>query len=373
MGRLFERSVINGMVLANRLVRSATWEGMCTGEGRPTDKLVSCYRDLARGGVGLIMTGYAYVRPDGRQLPGTLGVYTDAFAGEMCRLTEAVHAEGGRIAMQLVHAGGKADPTGLDHPPLAPSGLRNAQFAVETMAMTRQDIEAVVTAFAQGARRARACGFDAVQLHGAHGYLINQFLSPLTNQRTDEYGGSVENRRRFLLEVYGAVRRAVGDDYPVMIKLNGDDFLAGGLTLAEAVAAAVALDEAGMDAIEVSGGTAASGERTPARGRARSPDEEGYHRDLARQIKAAVSCPVMVVGGFRSRAVVEQALEAGDADYIAMARPFIREPDLAARWRQGEEVTAACQSCNGCFKPGLEEGGIYCVKSRLSAKSAPRD
>ena len=364
MSHIFERTVINGMVLENRLVRSATWEGMCTGEGRPTEKLVSCYRDLARGGVGLIVTGYAYVRPDGRQLPGTMGIYTDDFADEMRHLTDVVHAEGGSIAMQLVHTGGKANTAGLDCLPVSPSGIGLASSPGPSVAMTRSDIESMITAFAAGAARAKEYGFDAVQLHAAHGYLINQFLSPLTNRRADEYGGSVENRRRFLMEVYAVVRQAVGLHYPVLIKLNVDDFLEGGLIGEEAIEAARRLDAAGMDAIEVSGGTADSGERTPARGRAKSPAEEGYHRDLARRVKAVVSCPVMVVGGFRSRAVVEETLQSGGADYIAMARPFIREPDLVAKWRQGGGSPAACQSCNGCFKPGLEEGGIYCVKQR---------
>ncbi|MEO5352637.1 MAG: NADH:flavin oxidoreductase [Magnetococcus sp. XQGC-1] len=362
MSRIFDRTVINGMVLENRLVRSATWEGMCGDDGRPTEKLLACYRDLARGGVGLIVTGYAFVRRDGRQLPGTLGMHEDGLAESMRWLTAGVHAEGGRIAVQLVHAGGKADTKALGSAPLAPSALESPQFPERPAAMTLADIEAVVEAFAQGARRVREYGFDAVQLHGAHGYLINQFLSPLTNQRTDAYGGSGENRRRFLLEVYGAVRRAVGADYPVLIKLNGDDFMAGGWALAEAVEAARALAAVGIDAIEVSGGTSASGDRSPARGRAKSPAEEGYHRPLAQRIKEVVACPVLVVGGFRSRAVVEETLETGGADYIALARPLIREPDLPARWRQGSQAGAACQSCNGCFRPGLQEGGIYCVK-----------
>ncbi|MBF0440189.1 MAG: NADH:flavin oxidoreductase [Magnetococcales bacterium] len=360
--RLFERTTINGMVLENRLVRSATWEGMCTPEGRPTPKLSACYQELAQGEVGLIISGYAFVRQDGQQLPGKMGIHTDDFANEMRHLTEVVHASGGRIAMQLVHAGGKANTMGLGTRPLAPSAIRNAQFTDIPDAMTPHDIEAIVTAFAQGARRAKDYGFDAVQLHGAHGYLINQFLSPSTNQRTDGYGGSVENRRRFLMEVYGAVRQAVGNDYPVLIKLNGDDFIEDGLTLEEAVLAAKALDQAGIDAIEVSGGTSASGDRTPARGRAKSSKDEGYHRSLAQRIKEAVQCPIMVVGGFRSREVIEQTLQEGVADYIALARPFIREPNLAAKWHQGQTEAAGCQSCNGCFKPGLEEGGIYCVK-----------
>ena len=247
---------------------------------------------------------------------------------------------------------------------MAPSAVQVAQFPELPTAMTGQDIKEVVAAFGAAAGRARKYGFDAVQLHGAHGYLLNQFLSPLTNQRTDGYGGSIENRSRFLLEVYEAIRQAVGNDYPVMIKLNGDDFLDGGLATADAVFVAQALERAGIDAIEVSGGTPASGERSPARLKIDSPAQEAYHLPLARRLRAAISCPLMVVGGFRSFAVAEAAIREGTTDYVAMARPLIREPDLARRWQEGDRTPARCISCNGCFAPGIKEGGIYCVAAR---------
>ena len=226
--------------------------------------------------------------------------------------------------------------------------------------MTVEDISRVVDAFGAGARRAKDWGFDAVQLHGAHGYLINQFLSPLTNRRTDAYGGSIENRCRFLLEVYEAVRSAVGSDYPVMIKMNGSDNLEGGLTIEDAVFAAKALDKAGIDCIEVSGGTPASGNMTPARTKINTPEKEAYNLSLASQFRSAVKCPIMVVGGFRSFEVAEKTIQES-ADYISMARPFIREPALVKRWQEGDRSPARCISCNSCFTPGLKEGGIYCV------------
>ena len=238
MKTLFEASAINGMVLKNRLVRSATWEGMCADDGRPTEKLIRCYCDLARGGVGLIISGFAFVRPDGKQLPGKLGIHEDAFKESFEALTAAVHDADGKIAIQLVHAGGQASAAVAGRQPLAPSAVKVVQFAEEPAAMTTGDIEAVVAAFAAGARRARDWGCDAVQLHGAHGYLINQFLSPLTNRRTDSYGGGIENRCRFMHEVYQAVRGAVGEDFPVMIKFNAADNLEGGLAIEEAIAAA---------------------------------------------------------------------------------------------------------------------------------------
>ncbi len=361
---LFDQTTIRGMTLDNRLVRSATWEGMCDGDGRPTAKLMDCYRRLAAGGVGLIISGYAFVRPEGKQLPGKMGLHTDTFAAEMKTLTRTVHDAGGRIAAQLVHAGGQTTSQAAGRRPLAPSSLALAQFPEVPEALSRPEISTIIDAFRLAAIRARTWGFDAVQLHGAHGYLLNQFLSPLSNQRRDEYGGTPENRRRFLLETYRAVRAAVGDDFPVMIKLTGTDHLDGGLTVEEAAAAARALDRAGIDAIEVSGGTPASGDYGPARGRARTPAGEGYNAPLARGLRQSVSCPLMVVGGIRSRETAETILGNGDADYISLARPFIREPGLANRWRQGDRHPANCQSCNGCFKPGLKEGGIRCVKKK---------
>jgi 2,4-dienoyl-CoA reductase-like NADH-dependent reductase (Old Yellow Enzyme family) len=369
MKSIFEKTSINGMSLNNRLVRSATWEGMCEADGRPTERLASCYRDLASGGVGLIITGYTFIRPDGKQMPGKMGIHTDDFAPEMRRLVAAVHEQGGKICIQLVHAGGQTDARNAGGTPLAPSAVKVEQYPGEPHEMSHEDIREIVDAFGAAARRAKSYGFDAVQLHAAHGYLINQFLSPHTNRRADEYGGSVENRCRFLLEVCRRVRSEAGPAFPLLVKLNGSDNLAGGLDTGDAVFAAKLLDSEKIDAIEVSGGTSASGEKTPVRTKIDGPEKEAYNLDLARQIRKAVQCPVMVVGGFRSRGVIDNALGAEGMDYVSMSRPFIREPRLAERWLRGDKAPAACISCNGCFKPGLKEGGIYCVVDRKERKN----
>ena len=361
MADLFDKTRVGAMTLKNRFVRSATWEGMCDNDGRPTEKLINCYRDLARGGVGLIMTGYTFVRPEGKQMPGKMGIHTDDFADEMMALTRAVHDEAGKICIQLVHAGGQTDTRNAGRQPLAPSAVQVEQFSEVPQELTREEIAEIVTAFGDAAKRAKDYDFDAVQLHGAHGYLINQFLSPHINKRTDEYGGSIENRCRFLIEVYRKVREAVGSDYPVMIKLTGSDFLDGGLGNEEAVFAAKQLSDEGVDAIEVSGGTPASGEKSPARTKINRPEKEAYHLELAKNIKKAVHCPLMVVGGFRSYEIAEKTINEDAMDYISMSRPFIREPDLANRWKRGDTAPAKCISCNSCFLPGIKEGGIYCV------------
>jgi len=231
--------------------------------------------------------------------------------------------------------------------------------------LTKEEIRDIIIAFGDGAYRAKVWGFDAVQLHGAHGYLISQFLSPLTNRRTDEYGGSIENRSRFLLETYKNVRESVGSDYPVLIKLNAEDNINGGLGINDAIYVARRLNDAGIDAIEVSAGTPASGKKGPIRIQINKPEKEAYNLELARRIKSAVNCPVMVVGGFRSYEVIEKALNEDNIDYIALGRPLIREAALANRWQKGDRRPATCLSCNRCFKPGLKEGGTYCVTERI--------
>jgi len=371
MNSLFDSTEINGLVLKNRFVRSATWEGMCEADGRPTSRLISLYRDLALGNVGLIITGYTFVSPEGKQLPGKMGVHTDDFADIMKEMTNAVHEAGGKICMQLVHAGGQTDSANAGRQPLAPSAVKIDQYPEMPAEITQDDIARLVSAFATGAQRAKNWGFDAIQLHGAHGYLINQFLSPLANQRRDEYGGSIANRCRFLLETYRAVRTAVGSDFPVLIKLNGSDNLEGGLTLDDAVHTAQAIEAEGINAIEISGGTPASGEQSPVRLKIDSAEKEAYNLSQARKIRKAVRCPLMVVGGFRSFEIAEKTIRES-ADYISMARPFIREPALVKRWQEDDQSKARCISCNGCFKPGLKEGGIYCVVEKKEQEKRNR-
>jgi len=334
---------------------------MCDEAGRPGEKLVHLYRDLAKGGVGLIISGYTYVSREGKQMPGKMGIDSSNNAAQLRELAAAARAEGGRCCIQLVHAGGQASSGVSGMATIAPSAIDVPQYGEMPTEMSRKDIDRVVRAFGEGAARAREYGFDALQIHGAHGYLVNEFLSPLTNRREDGYGGSVDNRVRFLMETYRSIRAAVGRDFPVFIKLNGSDNIEGGLTVEDAVHAAVALDAEGVDGIEVSGGTPASGKLSPVRVKIREVGQEAYNLAAAAEIRKSVSCKIMTVGGYRSFDVAEGVVDRGEADYISMSRPFIREPGLAARWQEGDRRRADCISCNGCFRPGLKEGGIYCV------------
>jgi 2,4-dienoyl-CoA reductase-like NADH-dependent reductase (Old Yellow Enzyme family) len=357
----FEGATIGGIALRNRIVRSATWEGMCDDSGVPTERLLSCYEALAEGGVGLIIGGYAYVSPEGKQNFGKMGMYADSLVPALEGLTRRVHDKGGKIAAQLVHAGGQANRNVSGHPPVAPSAVSLPFYREVPAALDRAGIARIVADFARAAARAKQAGFDGVQLHCAHGYLLGQFLSPLTNARRDEYGGCLENRARILVETARAVRNAVGKEFPVWIKINGDDFVPGGMTAEEAASVARFLEAEGIDAIEVSGGTPASGDRTPARTAVDSAGKEGYHRGLARGIKRQVRIPVGAVGGFRSLSVIEDTLRTGDADFVSLSRPLIREPGLVKRWTSGDRRKAACISCNGCFRPALRGNGIRCI------------
>lgn len=365
MPGLFDDVRIGSLTLANRTVRSATWEGMCEKDGTPTQKLENYYATLTRGGIGLLISSYAFVRADGKQLPGKLGIDSDEKIAPLKKLTSAVHDLDGKIFCQLVHAGGQANAKAIGRTPLAPSAIESPMYPVVPEEMSSSDVAEIVNAFGESARRAKEAGFDGVQLHGAHGYLINQFLSPLTNQRTDQYGGTLENRTRFLKEVLECVRESVGNDYPVTIKLTASDNLPGGFSPEEGVETARMLERWGIDAIEVSSGTAASGDQSPVRQEIDSEDKEAYNAGYAASIKKEVSLPIMVVGGIRSRTVAERILGSNQADFIALSRPLIREPDLPRLWRENPNHRARCISCNGCFKPGLKEGGIYCVIDRI--------
>jgi len=371
MAELFEPTTIGNMSLRNRLVRSATWEGLGDETGFVTDPLVDLYRELSAGQIGLIISSYLAVQADGRQFPSQLAVHSDEQIAGLARMAEAVHSQGGVIAGQIVHCGGQADrraTAGRD--PVAPSAVDSPGYPEVPRALEEAEIEGVVASFAGAAARLREAGFDGVQLHGAHGYLLAQFLSPLRNRRTDRYGGNIENRARFAQEVYAAVRAQVGPDYPVMIKLNAHDFLDGSTTEVDSAFLATALADAGIDAIEVSGGTPGSGKLGAVRNKIRTEEAEAYFLPQARAIRAAApGVPLMLVGGVRSVDKIESILAAGEADYFSMARPLVREPGLPARWLGGDHARAECVSCSGCFVPAVKGEGVRCMQKDKQAKA----
>ncbi|MEW6110685.1 MAG: NADH:flavin oxidoreductase [Thermodesulfobacteriota bacterium] len=377
MPDLFDKTWIKSLELANRSVRSATWSGVADERGNVTDLAIDFYSELGRGGIGLIVTGYQFVMTNGQQLVYMMGNYEDGQVEGLRRLAAAIHEQGGKVVPQIVHCGTRANPTFFREGDelWGPSAIPDPASGNTPHEVTQEEITRLVEAYAAAARRAKEAGFDGVQLHGAHAYGINQFISGAWNQRGDAYGGSVKKRYRFLGEVLEAVRGAVDEDFPVMIKLNALDFLDRGLVPEEAVEIARWLAEDGIDAIEVSAGSAATrGGKSPSRTKIMKEEDEAYLADLAALIKGAVKVPVIAVGGIRSPKKINALLADGKADYVALSRPFIREPHLINRWKSGDTSKATCISCNGCFETGLQGLGISCrVERELKAKKEKKD
>jgi 2,4-dienoyl-CoA reductase-like NADH-dependent reductase (Old Yellow Enzyme family) len=367
MSKLFETSEINGMKLANRFVRSATWEGMAADDGACTPKLIDLMVSLAKGDVGLIITSHAYVSPEGQAGPWQLGVYKDELVSGLTEMTKAVHDHGGKIVIQLAHAGYFANAKLTGQTPIAPSNAEG--FAKgPRKEMNADEIQGVVKAYGAAAKRAQTAGFDGVQIHCAHGYLLSQFLSPAFNQRKDEYGGDILNRARALIEVLREIRQVVGKDYPVLVKMNCQDFIENGLQPEDSLQAGKMLVENGIDAIELSGGVLIGGKLSPSRMGIKSEEKEAYFQNEARTFKREVNAPLILVGGNRSFQVAERIVNEGVADYISLCRPLIREPDLVNRWKSGDLSKAACVSDNMCFEPAMKGDGIYCLTEERERK-----
>jgi len=349
--KLFTPFEIKTIKMPNRIVRSATYEKMADEDGFVTEQLINLYVNLAKGGAGLIITGNALVHISGRSAPKMLCIHNDFYIDGLKKLTSAVHKAGGRIIIQLSHGGRQCASLFLGgDKPVAPSEVYEPVYKVMPRELKQEEIWEIIESFGKAAGRAKTAGFDGIQIHGAHGYLVNQFLSPYTNRRNDYWGGDEERRFHFLEEVYQSIRDNVGYDFPVMIKLNACDFVEGGLTLEESLRIAKRLENLGIDAIEVSGGIVESKpEERPVRMNIDSSDKEAYFREFSREFKKNLNVPIMLVGGIRSRSVAEDILQKNDADLISLSRPLIREPDLPKKWMKGKE-TADCISCNGCMR-----------------------
>ncbi|MFA5206384.1 MAG: NADH:flavin oxidoreductase [Lentisphaeria bacterium] len=362
-------ATLAGLPLRNRMVRSATYEGMADDDGLVTDALVQAMCDLAAGGVGLIITGHAYVAAAGRAGAHQLAVDRDACLPGLRRLAAAVHEHGGRIVLQLAHAGGM----GVAEEPLGPSAFVSPRNSKPCRAMSPEEIRATAAAFIAAAGRAKAAGFDGVEVHAAHGYLLSQFLSPHFNHRTDDYGGDIGNRARLAGEIIAGIKASNGREYPVLAKINSQDFLPGGLDEEDHLAACRLLEQLGLDAVEVSGGALTSTDnRGPSRHGRLPPEEEGYFRATAAKLRQTVKMPVILVGGIRSPAAAERLVRDGAADFVAMSRPLICEPALVRRWQEGDRAAAECTSCNLCFRPVMERTQVYCLRKAKQQQRRPK-
>lgn len=330
-----------GAILSNRLAKAALSETLGTVDQRPTEKLVTLYQRWSAGGSGLLITGNVMVDRLHLGEPGNVALDDERDMAMLRRWAAAGTEHGNHLWMQLNHPG-KQSPLSLSSgdtlsPSAVPFSADLQSYFKTPRALTEPEIHDIIERFARAAALAKEAGFTGVQVHGAHGYLLNQFLSGHHNQRTDQWGGSLDNRMRFPLEIYRAIRHRVGAAYPISIKLNSADFQRGGFTEEESMIVAESLSAEGLDLLEISGGNyenpaMAQGVKESTRQR------EAYFLDYAEKIRSRVSVPLMVTGGFRSSDVMGEAVASGATHLIGLGRPLAMEPDLPRRILQGESV-----------------------------------
>lgn len=358
--KVFEAINMGGVDLINRTVRSATVMSLATEEGYVTDELVEAYKELSEGMVGLIISGTIGVMEEDVFDLKNMRAHDDTYTEGLKKLVSEVHKGKSKIMAQLGHS------SNLVHcnpkvPPLAPSAVKDFSSGLEATEMTKEDILKFKRDFIDAAKRCQEAGFDGVQVHAAHGYLLSKFLTPYYNRRKDEYGGNLENRLRIVFELLEEIKEACGKDYPVFLKINSSDFIEGerGFTPEECEAAAKVLSIGGYDAIEISGGL--SGKSVgPARMKVLSKDKEAYHRAYAERIAEEITAPVILVGGIRSLEVAEEVIRDTRVEAVALSRALVREPGLINNWFHSGTEKAKCISCNQCFN----RDGSTCVFNR---------
>jgi 2,4-dienoyl-CoA reductase-like NADH-dependent reductase (Old Yellow Enzyme family) len=382
---VFSPTRLGPVVLRNRIIKCGTNEGMSRA-GLVTDQLIDWHREFAAGGVAMTTLAYCAVSPEGRTFADQMWLREAALPG-LRRFTDAIHADGARASIQIGHAGWFADPGATGTAPVGPSRMFSPHAQAFSRAMTERDFERLTVAFAEATRLAVVAGFDAIEVHAGHGYLLNQFLSPYNNRRDDRWGGSLENRARFPRQVMKAVRAAAGTKAAVYTKLNMDDGFRGGLTIDDSLQVARWLEADGcVDALQLTGGHTTRtpfflmrGE-VPLQGMIENqkhwfrklmfrllgrrlirayPFEEAFFLPLARRFRGAVSLPLMLLGGITRLDTMEGALREG-FDFIAMGRGLIRDPDLVRRMQAGELTASRCVPCNRCVVE-MERGGTRCV------------
>lgn len=344
--KVFEKAVVGGIEMKNRMIRSATLEYMGK-DGFPDDRLFKMYDELCDGQVGLIITGNIGFSTSDNHQDYMVLLDGEHSMGKLTELTSAVRAKGTKIVAQINHTSSQifAVPEG---PAYGPSDGPDLVSGVSATALTVEQIRELVREFGAAAMLAKDAGFDGVQLHGAHGYMLDKFLNPSVNKRDDEYGGSLENRSRIIEEVLQEIKGQCGADYPVWIKLNCSDFTedGSGITEPEFLSVAERLSQKGLDAVEVSGGSLA-GKYSPCR----SKKHTAYHLDSAKKAADRMDCSVILVGGVRNLETAESILADTKIEAISLSRPLIRQPDLIKNWKEGDRAPVKCVSCNGCFNP----------------------
>ncbi len=358
--KIYSEGRIGNLTLKNRLVRSATCDYQAGENGTITAKELTLYHDLAKGGIGMIITGLMAISPRGIGTKGQMCIYDDTLTAEIARLADTVHkAEPDcRIIAQLCHPGRQIDHENTAAECIGPSAVASPILEKKAREMLPEEIHNMINDFSAAILRTKQAGFDGVQLHAAHGYLLSSFLSPYTNKRMDSYGGELKNRVSIIREIVSAARETVGD-FPILIKINCDDHVADGITKDNFSELAIEIASTGVDAIEVSGGIWDCLSRTKeelgflpvpipeSRTHIDTPDKQSYYYDYVKNLRLPV--PLILVGGHRNIEHMENILIQGAADFLSMSRPLICEPDLPNRWLKGKGNNSGCISCNACI------------------------
>lgn len=342
MKKVFESTKLGKLDIKNRLVRSATMEFGCTKDGSITNKYYRLYEDLAKGGVGLIITGAMAVSMNSQVKSDMIKAYNNDFSSKFKEVTDMVHKYNVKIIAQIAHGGLITQVLDEGKVALGPSDLFKGKE------MTKKDINDIVNDFAESALTCKNAGADGIEIHCAHGFLVSQFLSPIMNKRTDEYGGEIKNRARILFQIIDAIREEAGEDFPVFIKLNRSDLIEGGFTFEDAKWLCKKLDEYNIDGIELSCGFIGQKELNPIQ-KVPNREAEGFNGEAAVEISDLVKTPIISVGGYRTLSVMEDYLNKGTIKAISLSRPLICELDLPLKLKQDNNYKCKCVSCNACF------------------------
>ncbi len=356
LSALFSPITIKNTEIPNRAVLPPMGTGLCEKGGRVNDALLAYVKRQARGGAGFLISEITAVHPTGMVSPKQVGAWDDEFIPGLKQLAGAMKSRDGKAAMQLHHAGRESLYMIKKQMAMGPSAAPSLIYGQAPKEMTKDDINEIVDAFGSAAGRAREAGFDAVEIHGAHGYLLTQFLSAISNHRTDEYGGSFKNRARFVTEVVRAVRKNVGSDFPVVLRISAEEYIKGGYTVKDVIDILPDLKDAGMDVLHASIGTHGS----PAGITSAPPAfEVGFNVERARQLKQAAGIPVIAVGRFNDPRPANDVIARGDADFVAFGRQQLCDPDFLQKARENRyEDIRKCIACNqGCIEREMFEGG----------------
>ncbi len=325
MKTIFDKTTLGNIKTKNRLIRSATWEGMADGEGHIPEELFKVYDGLFSGGVGAVITGFTSVSDNDFYFGGMVRLSNDSLISEHKILTENAHKNDCPVIVQLA------------------LGEYNGSYRnMSINDLTKEDIERIEELFVSAAHRAKSAGYDGVQIHAAHGFFLSRFISPAYNHRLDEYGGSAENRGRIVAEIIAKIKKDIPDLH-ITMKINCSDFMLGGLVPSESLVICQQCENAGLGSVEVSGaGTSFSGIRAGV--------NEAYFKDFALALAKQIDIPVILVGGHRSIENMNAVLNEGGIGFLSLSRPLIREPDLINRWQNGDTSPAKCVSCNMCYR-----------------------